>query len=115
MMYWDPELHEMVSDETETPFKLAQNPVSAETMTPTTNATALAAGIIIGDASAQARIKEKKHTYGHILSGIAFPMCSLGVLLAKIGEEGIFEGLLMFWPIWAIILLVKLESWRCGL
>ena len=115
MMYWDPELHEMVSDETETPFKLTQNPVSVETMTPTTNATALAAGIIIGDASAQARLKEKKHTYGHILSGIAFPMCSLDVLLAKIGEEGIFEGLLMFWPIWAIMLLVKLESWRCGL
>ena len=125
MMGCDPDLQDMECDDCWAPDLQEEFREDIESMTaiqsrdkgPSIGIGTVALGATLAAANARMKAKEQtRQSYGGAPAiGCVFPLVFLAALLNAIADYGIWEGLLTFWPIWAIIALIKIEKIRTGL
>lgn len=110
MMYWDPELHEMVNDDQPSPFQLAAPPRSSIGLG-TVLAGAAIADAYIDRRRARDDVPVKERSNASFLPALFF----ISSVLSYIADYGIIEAMMAIWPVWLFIIVNKIDKVRCGL
>ena len=101
---WGPDLREELDRMSE---------VRARDHGPSIGMGTVALGVALAAADARKKAKEQAHGEAS-LSGCLFPFCLLSAMMGAIADQGLWEGLLAFWPIWLFIALIKIDDYRAN-